>query len=218
MTSAVSILKAAGLTVGLFAILYFVFYFVVCYRRYLRNRSNSRRAGLGKEPRFWDVSCYPLRPRHKSRSERLELGKGEENECDSNCAVNCENRAMWREFFVSCIRSINPPVFDWCSMLIRFLNVQPLSADEVSDAIRSPRMNRGHPVQCTPTRIQISAIILMPTSPRRPTSSSSTSPIHSSNNTGGYVNQCIDSRTEYALGTSYLPDIPGCSGDAVSLS
>ena len=169
----------------------FAIWCYLCFRR-------PRRTGLGEEPRLWDVPCYPLRPRREFRLERLEFSPGEDNGRDFDYAVTNENRAMWREFFVSCVHSINPFVLVHIWLLI----IQPLSADEVLDAVPSPRVNGGHSTQCAPTQIRISAIILMPTS--RP----STPSTPSSSNTGGNVNQCINSQIEYTLGTSYLSYTP----------
>jgi len=87
-----------------------------------------------------------------------------------------------------------------CALMLGFLNIQPLSADKVSDAdtiVSSPQVADGNPVQSTsPTQIRISAIVFMPTLPRTrfPPSTSTENP--------------YDPPREYMLGTSYVPYAP----------
>jgi len=85
------------------------------------------------------------------------------------------------------------------------LDIQPLSADKVSDAdtdVSSPQAKSGNPIQSTlSTQIQISTIILMPALPHptSPPSTSSPKPIS---------RDIHDLRREYTLGTSCIPYTP----------
>ena len=86
---------------------------------------------------------------------------------------------------------------------ILFLNIQPLSADKVSDAVTPPLVKNGRPIPCAVTQIRISTIILMPAPRPRPTSFPSTS-----DTTSGDPNAYTNHRGEYVLGTSYVPYTP----------
>ena len=94
--------------------------------------------------------------------------------------VSCESRSInpFRSRSVSCA-------------YILFLDIQPLSADEVSDAdtpISPPGGRGGSSIQYTPsTQIRVSAIVLMPTLP---------------------LGRHTELPRDYALGTSYLSCAP----------
>jgi len=172
-------------------------------RNYFRGSNDPPEitSDTGEKPRMcdvWIVSWYPLCSQPWSRSGRLGLGEGQGED---------EKKSEWAEFLVSCpTQSIPFGLASSCVLMPAFLDIQPLSADKVSDAdtdVSSSQAKSDNPVRSTSsTQIQVSIIILMP-APSRPTSPPSTS----SPNPASH--DIYDPPREYALGTSYVPYTPG---------
>ena len=192
-------LKAPALIVGIAFLIVTVLYVTkrcgpnlfgqeIIPRNYLRGSNDPPEIRLdGEKPRMWDVpimSWCSLCSQPGSRLERL----------------------GWAEFLVSCpTQSISFGLVSFRALMPASLDIQPLSADKVSDAdtdVSPPQAKSGNPIQSTSsTQIQISTIIFMPVLPHptSPPSTSSPNPIS---------RDIHDLRREYTLGTSYIPYTP----------
>jgi hypothetical protein len=143
------------------------------------------------DPRVCDVCItpwHPLCPQPDPQSGKLRLSRKR----NANHTANAQKRARWGRFFVSRIHSAHPFRSQYVSCAhFLFLDIQPLSADKVSDAdtpISPPRRRGGSSTRHIPwTQIRVCAIVLMPTLP---------------------LGRYTELPRDYALGTSYLSCAP----------
>jgi hypothetical protein len=146
---------------------------------------------LEGDPRMCDIRTtpwHPLCPQPDPQSGKLRLSRKR----NANRTANAQKRARWGRFFVSRIHSAHPFRSQYVSCAhFLFLDIQPLSADKVSDAdtpISPPRRRGGSSTRHIPwTQIRVCAIVLMPTLP---------------------LGRHTELPSEYALGTSHLSCAP----------